>query len=53
MDHRDRLVDELIRLVTERMEQNRDVVRRSLKRGRVAWRTDKNEKIEVDLEITI
>jgi hypothetical protein len=44
------LVDELIRLVNEKMEDNRPLLARSLNWGRLSWRMGKRGKIEVDLE---
>lgn len=45
-----RLVDELIRLIVEKLEANRPALEKSLHSGRLSWRTRRPGKIEVNLE---
>lgn len=45
-------VDELIRLLTRKLQDNRSMLERSLRFGRLTWRK-KNGKTEVDLDTRV
>ncbi len=44
-------VDQLIKVITDKLQSNRAILERSLHHGRLSWRsTKKNGEIEVKLE---
>ena len=42
--------DELIRLITRKLQENRQVLERSIEFGRISWRTTKDGAVEINLE---
>lgn len=53
MEDRHRLVEQLLEAIRTKLEANKAVVARSLHFGRLSWRTTKEGRIEVDLELKL
>lgn len=53
MEERHRLVEPLLEAIKRKLEANKSVVAQSLHFGRLSWRTTKEGKIEVDLELKL
>jgi hypothetical protein len=53
VEERHPLVEQLLEAIKRKLEANKAVVARSLRFGRLNWRTTQEGKIEVDLELKL